>query len=1074
MLKKQFLKAKVLFAILLLLQFGVHAQLKTITGSVKDDKGSPLAKATVTPKGAKEGVTTKDDGTFSISVPTTTAALTISFTGFDTKDVDIKDKSDVSVVLATEIKKLEDVVVNVGYQTQRVKDVTGAVSQVKGDAIKNLPTQDVATALQGRVAGVEVVTASGQPGVSSQITIRGVSSLNNSNPLYVIDGVQQKGPDPGNNINPQDIESISVLKDAAAAAIYGASAAGGVIIITTKRGKGAQPSIDFGMRYGSTTPLLVSLLDGKDFLTYEKDVHGGYFSNSSNAAEIDTLKSIDWSKELYRNGTEQNYYLSISGASPNVNYYLSGIYNTQEGIFLDNQSSLAGARINTDVKITNSVKVGEQLNVWRRSTVPVKTSVVSTPFETQPLFTGPAYSLTPGGAYGIYPFPYDGLNPVAQIKSASFDFPETNFQGQAYLEAKLPVRYLTFRATFGYTSQSYENDLYYSNLQASGQPTYNPDGSLANSLYRNKGTYQQTLIAYILAYDHAWGKHTINLLAGYEQYANQTENLQTNVTNVLGTSYGYIIGSSSTQSVMGSYDPNGLVKSVFGRIHYNYNQKYDLEFIIRQDANFTVFAPNYQAAVFPGISGAWNINEEHFFKKFRPILSSLKLRGGYGELGNSSIPPYKFISQYGQVASQNFYPNNSALVGYTQNTLANPYIQWESTHETNIGTDGELLNGKIYFSIDWYIKNTTKLLYNVPVAISSGISPSGNPAIGTLMPGIFVDNIGEVRNKGVDISIGYKGNHKQFNYSVGVTGTFNNNKVLSLNNIAPFEDGSASYPYGAISPWSGNALTYTEVGQPFGQFYGLKALGIYRANDPRLANAPTYNGDSAHAGDLIFYDKNHDGKITPADDTLIGNPYPKFTFGVNITANWKNFDIAILFSGALGVDLYNGVAPYEFENLDNSNVTSKVFQTSGFVNNGKANGITQYPSVYNFNTSVQDPYGNYTQPSSYFVENGSYVKLKNLQIGYSLSSRLLQRFKIKTLRIYVMGNNLFAITKYTGVDPELGSQFSNLSVAPDGKVNGNLNGTSSATNGGATNRGIDYPGKYPSVRLYAAGLDLSF
>jgi len=1070
-----------LFIMLLLLQAGAYAQVKTITGIVKDSAtGKPLVAASVSAKGTKKIVVTASDGSFSITIPTTTNKVSISFQGYEPQEVSVANETNVSVILSPSVQKLEDVTVQVGYTTQKVKDVTGAVSQVKGDAIKNLPTQDVATALQGRVAGVEVVSASGQPGASSQITIRGVSSLNNSDPLYVIDGVKQPN---GNNINPQDIESISTLKDAAAASIYGASAAGGVIIITTKKGKGAQPTVSFGSRFSVTTPKLIPLLNKSDFLTYEKAVNGAYYSNANYLPIIDTLTEIDWEKELYRNGMEQNYYVSVSAATPNLNYYLSGIYNTQEGVFLDNKSSLAGVRLNSDVKITNAIKIGEQLNVWQRSTIPVKTPVVSTPFETQPLFTGPAFSKTPGGAYGIYAFPYEGINPVAQIKSATFDFPENNFQGQVYLEAKLPVRYMLFKATFGYTDQTYQNNLYNATLQNNGQPTFNSDGSIANALYTNKGRYQQTLNAYILAYDHTWGRHTLNLLAGYEQYANKTSDEPLLATNVLGTSYGYILSSLSQLSLGESgngktnYDPNGLVKSVFGRVHYNFNKKYDFEYIVRRDGNFTVFGPNHQYGVFTGVSGAWNISDEHFFKKYRNKINSLKLRGGYGELGNSNIGTYRFISTYNGAIQQNFSPDPSpspiGVRGYTQNSLPNDNLQWESTHETNIGLDGEALDGKIYFTIDWYNKNTTELLYNVPVSLSSGVYPSGNPSIGTLITGTFLENVGSVQNRGLDIALGYKNSYKKLNYSIGVTGTFNNNKVLKLD-APPFPDGYASYPYGSINPWGASALTFTEVGHPFGQFYGLKADGIYQDNDPRLASAPTNNGKSAQAGDLVFEDLNHDGKITSADDTLIGNPYPKFTFGVNFTASWKNFDIALLFNGALGVDLYNGVAPFEFENLDNSNVTSKVFQTSGFVNNGTPNGVTQYPRVYDFANQEQDPYGNYKQPSSFFVENGSYLKLKNVQIGYNLPAKILQKARIKNLRIYIMANNVFAITKYTGVDPEIGSQFSNLSVASNGKVSGSGDGSSNATNGGVTNRGIDGPAKYPSVRLYAAGLDLTF
>jgi TonB-linked SusC/RagA family outer membrane protein len=1073
MSKTRFLKTKMLFIALLLLSTGVFAQVKTITGVVKDSTGKALPNASITAKGAAKSVVGNADGTFSITVPESTPTITISFSGYTDKVINIKGKTSVTVVLQNKVQELEDVVVNVGYGTQRIKDVTSAISTVKGDAIKNLPTTDVATALQGRVAGVEVIASSGQPGASSQITIRGVSSLSNPNPLYVIDGVQQQG---GNNINPADIETINVLKDASAAAIYGAAAAGGVILITTKKGKGTTPTINFDTRYSITTPRLVPLLNKNQFVDYEKAIGNQYFSNPVAAGYpanyVDSLTPIDWEKELYNNGAEQNYNLSISGASPNINYFLSGIYNDQKGVFLQNESSLAGARINTDIKISNSIKVGEQMTVWSRNTTPVKTGIVSTPFLSQPVFTGPVYSTVPGGTYGVYPFIYHGFNPVAQVNSADFTFPENNFQGQVYLEAKLPVRYLTFKATFGYTSQTYQNNIFEQQLLTNGLPIINADGSNANYLYRNTGSYQQTLNAYVLAYDHTWGKHTINLLAGYEQYANTTENLSENFPNVLGTSFGSINSSGTLGTITGAsnYDNNGLVKSIFGRIHYNFNKKYDLEVTVRRDGNFTVFGPDQQYGVFPSVSGAWNISDERFFKKIRPLVNQLKLRGGYGELGNSNIGPYRFIETYGQSIGQNFTPGGANQVGYTQQGLPDYDIHWESTHETNIGLDGEMLGGKIYFTVDWYNKTTTGLLYSIPVPPSSGVPPAGDPTTGTVQPGGFLENIGSVRNRGVDIAVGYKGNVGKFNYSVGGTGSFNQNKVLNLNGSGStyIVDGDNNYPYAAgNSIWGGNGLTYTAAGLPFGQFYGLKSLGIIKSQS-QITSAVLARQPSAKVGDLLY------ASDTP---TVIGNPYPKFTYGVNINASWKQFDISMLWNGVMGVQLYNCVTPYEFESENNSNVTSKVFQASGFIHDGVTNGITQYPSIGHYSTLgtfQQDPNGNYTTPSSFFVENGDYLKLKNIQIGYSLSSKLLQKIKIKSLRIYVMANNVFTITKYTGVDPELGSQFSTLNLSPQGLVQGNPNGTSSANNGGVTNRGIDGPAKYPSVKLYAAGIDLSF
>ncbi len=772
MSKTRFLKTKMLFIALLLLNAGVFAQVKTITGTVKDSSGKALPKASITAKGSAKSALTNEDGSFSITVPANTPSITISFLGYNSRVISLKDKTSIDIVLQAKVQQLEDVVVQTGYGTQKAKDVTGSISAVKGDAVKNLATQDVATALQGRVAGVDVVSASGQPGVGSQITIRGVGSLNNADPLYVIDGVQQKGPNPGANINPQDIESYSVLKDASAAAIYGAAAAGGVIIITTKKGRGVTPTVNFSARYGSVRPELVQLLGKDDFIKYKQATKNTDYLNPANASILSSLNPVDWNQELYRNGVEQNYTLSVSGATPNVNYFLSGVYNAQEGVFLDNASSLGAVRVNTDVKISNSIKVGEQINVWSRYTVPVKTPVVSTPFETQPVFQGgPVYSSVPGVTWGVYPFSYtSGLNPVAQIKTADFEFPSNSFQGQAYLEIKLPVRYLTFKTTVGYTSQTYQNNLLQNQYTTTGVLLTDSTGQVQNHLYRNIGSYSQVLNAYILAYDHTWGKHTVNLLAGYEQYANYTQNLMADAKNVNGTSYAYFLSSESRQvsgmNIGGGYDPNGLVKSVFGRVNYDFNKRYFATATLRQDKNFTVFGPDKQAGVFPAISAGWNINEERFFKKLRGVVNQLKFRGSYGELGNSNIQPYSFDVGYGQSIVQNFSQGGNPQASFTQQAIANADIQWETTKEGNIGLDGQMLDGKIYFTIDWYNKNTTKLLFNVPVSLSSGVPSSGQGFSGSsLSPGTFTENVGSVKNSGLDLAVGYNGKAGQVNYS---------------------------------------------------------------------------------------------------------------------------------------------------------------------------------------------------------------------------------------------------------------------------------------------------------------------
>ncbi len=1039
----------VFFLSLMIVSAGAFAQEKTITGFVKDQKGNPLSKATVSAEGGKEQLTAAD-GTFSLSVPAGVNSLTVSFTEYETETVNIKNKTNVIVVLKHSVALLDSVVV-VGYATQRRKDVTGAISSVKGEDVKNMPTLNVADALQGRVAGVEVVKSSGEPGAKSQITIRGVSSLNQPDPLYIIDGVRSSG----NNVNPQDIATYDVLKDASAAAIYGAAAAGGVILITTKQGKGSTPTINFNSRYGITTPRVIKLLNKADFVRYKQLMDDAKYNNPNLQEEIAAMPDYDWVDALYNNGVEQNYNLSIYGSTSAVNYYVSGMHNNTKGVFIDNASTMDAIRVNSDIKISKSVKVGEQIYAYKKLTTPVKTDVVAAPFRTVP--TGAAYSDDPEFPWGTFPYGFDGVNIMAQVKTASFDFPEDNFQGNAYVEIKLPVKYMTFKTTVGYTSQNWENDIYYRNY------TQNPNTPSVTTLYRNVGKYQQSLLASVLAYDHTWGAHTLNLLGGYEQYKNFSSNIRGIVSPVLGTSFGYIPANGATYKVDGGYDPNGLVKSVFGRLNYDFSKKMYITLNCRRDMNFTVFGPENRAGVFPSVSAGWRISDEPFFSKALPLFGNLKFRASYGELGNSAIPPYKFTTTYINLGQQNFGNGAPTELSYTQEGFQNNDIRWETIKETNIGLDGDLLDGKIFFSIDWYNKTTKDLLYQVPVPFSSGVPFSSINALGGASPGAIYTNIGSVRNRGFDIAVGYKDNIKDFKYSVSFAGSINSNKVITLdgNDDQPLVDGDNNYPATSDGVWKGEKLTRTFAGHSFGEYWGLIADGIYQTNE-EAASGPTFNGNIPLAGDLRYRDISGpegkpDGVINNFDKTFIGNPYPKLSYGINITASWKKFDLAMLWNGVAGVDLYNGMLPYEIAGMNGGNVTSDVFKTSNF--NG--NGVTSLPAI-------QSGYGNYSNPSSFFVENGAYLKLKNIQLGYNLTGKFFQKLRIKNAKVYVMGNNLFCITNYRGTDPEIGSQFPTYDL---GNV---INNTASASNSGTTTRGLDRVARYPSVRTYSFGIDITF
>jgi TonB-linked SusC/RagA family outer membrane protein len=606
--------------------------------------------------------------------------------------------------------------------------------------------------------------------------------------------------------------------------------------------------------------------------------------------------------------------------------------------------------------------------------------------------------------------------------------------------------HLDFRTTVAYS--------FYDETQDYFQHAYNfgPVAQVNNALARYNLQSTQLLTNYVLTYDQSIGKHNINAIVGYEQIVNKFSSLYTNETSVGLAGYSNIQTSDSQLSLSGKYDPNGLIKSQFARLNYNYNGRYFISGSIRQDANFIEFGPSKQRGVFPAASAGWNISEEPFFKNAVPVISSLKIRGSYGSLGNSNIPPYSYTASYSQFMTngglasggQNFAPGAPLIIANSTNSIPNPAVHWETVNEVNIGIDGEALQGKLYFTAEWYNKNTVDMLYSLPLAQSTGFTQP------------YYTNIGKVNNKGFDLLLGYRSRVGQVGYDISATAGFNKNNVVSLDGVAAdaLYDGYNYYSNGdaGFNIMSNQHLTITKAGLPFGSFYGYKVLGIF-ATDAQAASQ-IVNGNTAHAGDLIFEDIDHNGKINSADQQVIGNPNPKLVYGINMHFNYKGFDLALLFNGVAGVQLFNGVKAYEQYPFADGNTTSQVFNDS-FIN---GNGLTSQPRLGVPVTGgfTLDPNQNYTSVNSYFVENGDYLKLKNAQLGFTFSNKVLEKARIKSARLFIMANNVFTITKYKGLDPEIGGSFT-----PTGYS-------------GVTTRGVDAVSQYPQTKIYTAGLDISF
>ena len=1035
---------KLLFLPLFFLLTAATAQTITITGRVTDrSTGEPLQGATVSTKGATS-TTTDSAGNFHLEVPRPGSVLLASYLGTTTRGNAVSRSGVYNFQLDVKTTSLNEVVV-VGYGTQRRRDITGSVASVKGDVFKDQPITNPISALQGRIAGVNVVQSSGAPDAAPSIVIRGLASFNQPTPLYIVDGVRV--PDIS-SINVQDIASIDVLKDAASAAIYGAAAAGGVLVITTRKGTGidTRPSINFSARSGITTPKLINLLDKNGFIRLRNITTPATFAG---ATQLDTLPNTDWVHTLYRNASEQNYNLSVSGSSPVVNYLFSGFYNAQKGIYLKNYSNIGGARINTDYKLNKLITIGEQLGISQRTGSPLigsETGLHNAPFRTQPII--PIFDKF--GRYGVEPTGYPGLafsgpNPYGAIQSVNAENTKNNLQANVYANIKLPF-HLDFRTTFGYN--------YYLESQNYFQSAYNfgPVALSSNSLQKYTVQSNQLVSNYVLSYNQTFGRHTLNAIAGYEQITSKSNTIYANESSIGLPGYSFIQTSASGLALSGTYDANGLIKSQFGRVNYNYNNRYYLSGSIRQDANFTTFGPNKQRGVFPSASAGWTLSEEPFFKNLIPAVNSLKIRGSYGSLGNSNIRQYGFVSSYNQFnlssgiagGGQNFAPGTPLVIANTISGIPNTALHWETVYETNLGIDGEAFNGHLYFTAEWYNKDTKDMLYSLQLPTSTGFTAP------------YVVNIGKVNNRGVDLLLGYRNTAGKLGYDVSVTGGFNRNKVVSLSGAATAAvyDGYNYYSNGdaGFNMMSNQTLTISKAGLPFGSFYGYKVLGLFKTDAD--AAGQSVNGQTAHAGDLIFQDINKDGKINDQDRQVIGNPNPKLVYGANIHLSYQGVDLALLFNGVAGVDLFNGKKAYEQYPFSDGNTTSKVFNDSYFGTNGLTSqprlGITQNGGF------LLDPNRNYTSVNSYFVENGSYAKLKNVQLGYTFTNNVLQRVKVRSARVFVMANNLFTITRYSGLDPELGSAYT-----PSGYA-------------AVTTQGVDAVTNYPQTRIYSAGIDINF
>lgn len=993
----------------------------SISGIVTAGNGDPIPGANVVEKGTTNGTVTDFDGKFKLTISSDQSVLEVSFIGFVSQDVLVNGKKEIYVSLQEETIGVDEVVV-VGYGTQKRSNLTGAISSVKAEDIERMNVTRVDQALRGKAAGVMINQGSGEPGSGPSIHVRGVGSIGGTAPLWIVDGIRMAT---GNFFDVDDIESIEVLKDASASAIYGAQAAHGVILVTTKRGKdNGKVSVDFKAIVGQNSSInLPTMLNRDQFIdvaTKSRLAAGQQPDPSWSGAN---LPDTDWAKEIFAgSGTEQSYNLSISSGNGKANYYVSGGYDTEEGIIINNKFDRYSLRANSDFKLFNDkVKIGESLLLSRTAAQP-NGGNDGIPWRSIPMM--PVYDETnPFGGWGRAPTYFQGSNPLAQQYQSHVLNTNNRFNGNVYFEWEI-VEGLKFRSGFGlnYTSflgESFNEAFSYGSLtNTSNNLEYISDDD--NTLTAN----------YVLTYDKNVGKHVFKAMAGYEAVKSSSKRFGALMNDFpVDVSWSFNIATGDPNVTERSTIGATRILSQFGRFNYSYDDKYLFEASIRRDASAPKFGKENLWGVFPSFSAGWRVSQEDFLKN-NPVISNLKLRLSSGTLGSDNIGSYLYSKTY--YTNKDYYTFNASgtdkVPGFFLNRFPNEAVKWEEITMNDIGIDLGLFDNKLSFVIDYYEKNTSDMLYSVPLPLSVGISANAaNPASVSM-------NIGKMKNTGFEFAVNYVETFNGLKVDISANASLMKNELVKLTEDAFINGDSEAY-----SGFKTGSVTRSEVGHPLSSFYGYEFVKIFDTQEEidalnALAPDGKYQSVGTAPGDLMYRDIDGDNEITNNDKTYIGNPWPKMIYGLTTNLEWRNFDLNILFQGVQGVDLYNA----------NKAIYQQVF--ADFNTSTEALNAWTPENKTNQPRLIQsDPNGNFSNASSYFVENGSYLKVRNIQLGYKLPKSLLNRLKISKARVFVNGDNLMTLTKYSGMDPEVA--------------------------GGNTSRGTDF-NSYPQVKTISFGVEL--
>jgi len=1060
-----FTRSFALLLFLIAISSGVFAQKIEVNGTVVDQNNAPLIGATVVEIGTTNGVITNIDGRYSITSLSNNPKLRFSSVGFSTQEIAVAGKSIIDVVLKEDFARIDEVVV-VGYGVQKKSDLTGSVSSVSGEQLSRLAASGVDQALQGKAAGVNVIQNTGMPGGKISIQIRGISSINGTDPLVIIDGM----PGSLNGLSPDNIESIEILKDASSAAIYGSSGGNGVILVTTKKGKVGKTSTSFSYYRGYQTPWKkIDVLNSQEYADEMNYI--AMYKNPDKytpfTTQPDTLQNYDWQDLMFRTSVMENYDLSISGGNENSTFLVSGNIMKQDGIMHNSDYSKYNFRVVSDHKLSKYIKVGEIVNfnhsnnngydewVFQNEYNSPITGVVSMYPYVSPYDENGKWSVAPNGG-GNPKVAEDVMN--RQKKGYSID-------GNAYLELN-PFKGLviTSRIKGGVAFNTIDE---FNKVYSYSPTTKNEHSNVKKEIaqyndwtFQNFANYNTTLVE----------KHNVGAMVGMEAHSD-------NYTSMSGTRYDlqseipenrFFDASTDVSSISqfvkggGGHNRN---YSYFARLNYDYASKYLLTANFRQDVS-SRFGPSNRKGNFTSFSVGWKFIEEEFMKS-QDVISFGKIRFGYGENGANAPEGFR----YSPLVVQNLAPLNYIFDGSTISQgaasvqLANPAMKWETMIMKNAGIDLGFFKNRLNVTIDLFEKSNEDMLYYQSLLAATGVYQ--NPSYVQQLGGDArpLVNLGKIKNSGAELTVGYKKSVGEFKFSVDGNLTLLKNEVIDI-------AGDSIYRGGVGVNLSNLALT--AEGMPLSQFWGYKTDGIFTMDDaawgidkkgnkyiyiPNQPFALSTKGDTVYAspkakpGDVRFVDLNHDGKLSEKDKTTLGSPIPKAIIALACNFEYKNFDLSLNFQSAFGNKIFNGAKSDSYlmkQDVGENRIALAKDQYRLPIYNSAGEMI--YAGKTDTEMFRIDPKGdnqNFTRVSDFYIEDGSYVRLKNIQLGYTIPENIVQKIGLQYLRVYVGAKNLLTYTKYSGFDPEIGS-------------------------GDLLQQGIDHAASYPQARMILMGVNLKF